>query len=177
MKKVGLIASGLLLFSGCAFSNQPQVVVQKPQIQTIQPQQKVIQKPQTNKDICYINNTPTKNCTITIESSGRGVVPCQGTCSVAQAKMMARRAAIVSAYRALAEKLYGIKINGQDTVKNMMLKSSTIRSYVEGLIKGADIVDEDYKDGIYAVVLTLKLDIRKWNRLVKNCPNCNPNMQ
>ena len=116
---------------------------------------------------CSIDKIPQKNSILSIDASGKGVPPCNGACSVAQAQLMARRAAIVDAYRNLAEKIYGIRVNGRDTVKNMILQNSTLRSYVEGLIRGASIVDEEYKNGIYSVVLNMKLDVRKWNEFLK----------
>jgi len=119
------------------------------------------------KSLCFIENGISRKCILRIEATGVGVVPCNGTCSIAQAKAMARRAAIVSAYRNLAEKLYGIKINGRDSVKNMILQSSTIRSYVEGVIRGATIEDESFKDGTYKVVLSIKLNPKKWNYLLR----------
>jgi hypothetical protein len=132
-----------------------------------------IRKVQFNKEVCIIDKRPNaKKCVLTIEAVGKGVAPCSSACSVAQAKLMARRAAIVDGYRALAEKMYGIKINGRDTVKNMVLQSSVIRGYVEGLIRGAFIVDEEYKDGIYSVVLQLKLDVNKWNEFLQNYDVC-----
>jgi hypothetical protein len=96
---------------------------------------------------------------IHVEANGIGVAPCSGTCSSAQAVAMARRAAILDGYKALAEKIYGIKINGRDSVKNMMLKSSTVRAYVEGLIKNAKVVDEEYKNGIYRVAMQIDFKV------------------
>jgi len=127
-----------------------------------------VQKPiiKQNKNICFVRNGIDRRCILSIEASGVGVVPCNGSCSVAQAKAMARRAAIVSAYRNLAEKLYGIKINGRDTVKNMILQSSTVRAYVTGLIRGATIEEENFKDGTYTVVLSIKLDPNRWNQVL-----------
>jgi hypothetical protein len=121
---------------------------------------------------CNITNTSVKSCIIRIEATGEGVVPCSGACSTAQARVMARRAAILDAYKALAEKMYGIKINGRDTVKNMILQNSNLRAYVYGLIRGAQIEEEDFKNGIYSVVLSVKLDVREWNRYLTDEKIC-----
>ncbi len=117
--------------------------------------------------VCFIQNGMNNSCILRLEASGVGVVPSDVE-SISQAKAMARRAAIVDAYRNLAEKLYGIKVNGRDTVKNMILQSSTVRSYVSGLIRGASIEDEEYKDGTYRVVLYLKLDPNRWNQVLSH---------
>ena len=127
----------------------------------------------TNVDGCCLknNNLNTNNscCSIIrLEAEGVGVPPCEGTCSTALAKVMARRAAILDAYKALAEKMYGIRINGRDTVKNMMLQNSTLRSYVEGLIRGAQIEDEEFKDGIYKVTMSVRINVKEWNNYLLN---------
>jgi len=124
---------------------------------------------------CVIKNElpkkQSKSCLLTIEAKGVGIVPCNGTCTPALAKAMARRAAILDGYKALAEKMYGIKINGRDTVKDMMLQNSSLRAYVFGLIRGAQIIEEDYKDGMYSVVMQVQLDTRAWNAYLKNIDN------
>jgi hypothetical protein len=81
---------------------------------------------------------------------------------------MARRAAILDGYKALVEKLYGIKINSRDTMKNMILQSSVLRAYVEGLIRGANIEDESFKNGIYTVTMSVKVNLNEWNSFLKN---------
>ena len=116
---------------------------------------------------CVIENGMKKSCLIKLEVSGVGVVPTNAL-SVAQAKVMARRAAILDGYRALTEKMYGIQINGRDTVKNMILQNSSVRGYVEGLIRGADIEEEEFKDGVYTVTMSVKLNIKRWNQYLKN---------
>jgi len=64
--------------------------------------------------------------------------------------------------------MYGIQINGRDTVKNMILQNSSVRGYVEGLIRGADIEEEEFKDGVYTVTMSVKLNIKRWNQYLKN---------
>jgi len=133
----------------------------------------VTKNPTVSNDVLCQNNPMTKkvDCekitVFTIESSGQGVVPSNVT-SVAQAKAMARRAAILDAYKALAEKIYGIKINGKDSVRNLMLQNSTLRAYVNGIIRGANIDEESFKDGIYTVTMSVKIDSDYWNKLINN---------
>ncbi|TQR57706.1 LPP20 family lipoprotein [Campylobacter troglodytis] len=95
---------------------------------------------------------------------GEGIAPLN-TVSGAQALALAKRAALTDAYRQLASKLYGVKVNGKDTVKDAMLGSSTITAQVNGLIKNAHIVDENFNQGLYRVNLELKIDAQKWKEL------------
>ena len=168
-KKIPLIIGGALLFSGCCkklewvpcdenCNTAPKPVVQKP----------IIKKMQLGNQTCIIENGVKKNCIIKIEAKGVGVVPCEGACNTAQAEAMARRAAILDAYKTLAEKMYGIKVNGRDTVKNMVLQNSNIRAYVEGLIRGASIEEETFKNGMYTVNMSVNIDVKKWNQFLKN---------
>jgi hypothetical protein len=174
-KKIPLIIGGVLLFTGCCKKLElvpcdencktPQfkpVVIQKPVTKPI------IKKIQLGNQICIIENGVKKNCIIRIDAKGVGVVPCNGTCNTSQAEAMARRAAILDAYKALAEKMYGIKINGRDAVKNMILQNSNIRAYVEGLIKGANVEEENFKNGMYTVSMSVSIDVQKWNQFLQN---------
>ncbi|EAH6869366.1 MULTISPECIES: LPP20 family lipoprotein [Campylobacter] len=109
------------------------------------------------------NDTSTDN-DLTFTAVGEGIAPLN-TVSVGQALALAKRAAITDAYRQLASKLYGVRVNGKDTVKDAMLKSSTITAQVNGLIKNASVVDQDFKDGLYRVNVELKIDADKWKEL------------
>ena len=95
---------------------------------------------------------------------GEGIAPLN-TISAAQALALAKRAAIADAYRQLAGKLFGVKVNGKDTVKDAMLTSSTITAQVNGLIKNASVVDESFSQGLYRVNVELKIDSQKWKEL------------
>ena len=95
---------------------------------------------------------------------GEGIAP-TNTVSHAQSLALAKRAAIADAHRQLAEKLYGVKINSKDTVRDAMLRDSTITAQVAGLIKNASIVEHDFKDGLYRVRMEMKIDQSKWQEI------------
>ena len=102
--------------------------------------------------------------TATFTAFGDGVPPLD-TYSPAQARALAKRAAIADAQRQIATKLFGVKINAKDTVKDAMLKSSIIEARVHGPVKNAAIVDEQYKDGLYRVEMEVQMDKATWERL------------
>ncbi len=170
MKKFYVGLGSLLLFIGCGNNPQPNhlngnCVTPKPTT----PSKTVSNSlPDNKKNTCILTNKTSGECILRLEAKGVGVPPCNGTCSTAQAMVMARRAAIVDAYKALAEKMYGIQVNGRDTVKNMILQNSQLRAYVYGLIRGAQIEEEDFKNGVYSVVLSVKLNPQEWNRYIEN---------
>jgi len=147
------IVSGIVFFIGCSNSSAPSRAL-------------TLKKVKLDKEEFIVKKTPNKSYILKIEAVGKGVPPCSGSCSSSQSKLMARRAAIISAYRNLAEKIYGIRVNGSDTIRNMALTDSTVKAYVEGLIRGASIVREDYDGGVYTIVLGLKIDIKRWNKFL-----------
>lgn len=112
-----------------------------------------------------IQNSPilTPSNTIELSAVGMGVAP-ESTISPSQALALAKRAAIVDAYRQLGEKMYGIRVNAQDTVRDMILQNSTVKTKVKALIRNAEITETVYKDGLCQVSMELKLDGRIWHR-------------
>ena len=113
-----------------------------------------------------IENTPVINACnhiITISGTGEGVAR-PDAISPAQAKALARRAAIADAYRSLAEKMYGIRLSAKDRVRDLVTQRTEVRTAVYGIIRGAKIDEESWKDGLYKVVLLVKLDTCRWNR-------------
>jgi hypothetical protein len=165
-KKIALLSAGVLIFTGCCkrlelVDCSSGCVSQNVKVT------KSMQQPSTMTNrVNIVKKVKKPQRYITLEARGVGVVPCEGTCSKAQAIAMARRAAILDAYKALAEKIYGIRINGRDSVKNMALVNSSIRAYVDGVIRGATITEESFKEGIYSVVMSVKLDKRKFNSII-----------
>lgn len=92
-----------------------------------------------------------------VEATGTGV-PSSIAKSPAQARLMARRAAIVDAQRNLLESIEGVRITAKTTVQNLETTDDTIRTQVTGIVKGAKIVNEQQLlDGTYQVTLRINL--------------------
>ena len=89
-----------------------------------------------------------------IRATGMGV-PTTGAVG-AQARMLARRAAVADAYRQLLELTEGVQVDSETTVEMMMVTSDIVRTKVSGLVKGAQIVDEKMSpDGGYEVTMQI----------------------
>jgi len=95
-----------------------------------------------------------ENNTIHISVVGQGVAP-MNTSSPAQAYALAKRAAVADAYRAIAEKVKGVRIDGQDLIKNMMVKRSIIRTSVKAMVRNANIVETTFKEGLCEVEMEI----------------------
>lgn len=139
---------------------------QKPE-PAVKPESEVVAQEPEPKAPNIIPNSPYLESENIIELSavGMGVAP-ESTISPSQALALAKRAAIIDAYRQIGEKMYGIKINGKDTVKDMILTNSVVKARVDALIKNADIVETIYKDGLCQVTMELKLDGRTWSKIL-----------
>ena len=94
--------------------------------------------------------------TIVISVVGQGVAPVNTT-SPAQAYALAKRAAIADGYRQIAEKIKGVEIEGQDLIKNMMVKRSTVRTAVYAIVKNANVVETTFRDGLCEVEMEIRL--------------------
>lgn len=93
----------------------------------------------------------------TITAEGTGVAPPNAYNQV-QGRMLARRAAVVDAYRQLLEMAKGVDVDASTTVENMMVTSDVISTHVNGVVNGARIVDErDLGGGAYAVTVSMPL--------------------
>ena len=93
----------------------------------------------------------------TVEAVGFGA-PISNAANYAQAKILARRAAIVDAYRNLAEIIEGVQIDSETTMVNAMIANDTIETRVQGLIKNARITKEEVgSDGSYQVQIAVDL--------------------
>jgi len=104
----------------------------------------------------------TKTSTTRLVVRGQGVAP-SFTQSPAQAFALAKRAAMVDAYRLLGEKIQGVKVEGQDLIKNMMVKRSQVRTEVNAMIREATVIETEFKDGLCEVEVELIVTGARWH--------------
>lgn len=74
--------------------------------------------------------------------------------------IMAMKASKLDAYRELTEQVYGQQIAGSQSVSNLVMSSETMKSSVEGVIRGAKVV-KTYPVGDDTYVTELTLDMKK----------------
>lgn len=100
---------------------------------------------------------PAYTQTETITADGYGVLPQNR--SFGQAKLMARRAAVVEAQRNLLETVKDVAIDSETNVEMSMTLNDTIHSEISGVIRGARVIDEEYipEDGIYRVTMSVPM--------------------
>ena len=96
----------------------------------------------------------------TLSAVGYAVVSTQPGNSDAQRRLMAIRAARMSAIRELAEQIHGLKVDSNTTVVDLMVQNDTFRGVVTGVIRGARTVriNPTGKD-TYEIVLEIDRDI------------------
>jgi hypothetical protein len=92
----------------------------------------------------------------TLVGTGYAVISVQNHKLPAQQRLMAIRASKLEAYRSLTEQVYGQYLDATTTVADMMVKSDTFRSRVEGVIYGAVLVSiTPVGDDTYETTLSL----------------------
>lgn len=75
-----------------------------------------------------------------------------------QARPMALRAAQLDAYRNLLEVTKGVRVNSVTVVEDSMVSSDMIRSQVDGMVKGAQVIKKEYlSDGTVEVTIAMSL--------------------
>lgn len=94
--------------------------------------------------------------TLRLSVVGQGVAP-TNTASPAQAYALAKRAATADAYRLIAERVKGVRVEGQDLIQNMMIKRSSVRTSVSAMIRDANVVETTFKEGLCEVEMEIVL--------------------
>lgn len=91
-----------------------------------------------------------------ILAQGYGVAP--ATAPDRQKRLLARRAAQVDAYRNLGEILNGVRVTSETLVHEFAANNDSVKTKLDTLVKGAQIVKDNYQNEIATVTLALKMD-------------------
>ena len=104
---------------------------------------------------------------VTLSATGYAAVNntvCVGQCervSTAQRKLLAMRASRLDAYRAMAEQVYGLRIEGGSTVASLALKDDSFKVYIDAFIRGARVSHvAQREDGTYETTVEMDFDTR-----------------
>ncbi len=167
-KSLYLVFVPVMFFVGCSLSRPSTwtVINDRPQVQ----KRVVVEKidKQDIRDVMNEQKMMTLNGPNQAQKvfgvTGEGIAPLD-TISPAQALALAKRAAMADAYRQLGAKLYGVRINAKDTVKDAALKDSNIESSVNALVKNATITETSYEDGLYKVSMELRINEERWKEI------------
>lgn len=126
-----------------------------------------ISEEEISTDEFVVPNAPTLKPTniITMRAIGLGVAPASIK-SKPQAIALAKRSAIVDAYRQLGEKLHGLQIEAKDKIQNMVIQSSIVRTKLRSIVRGAEVVETMYSDGLCQVEMEVKIDGRRWYKVL-----------
>ncbi len=95
----------------------------------------------------------------TIRATGTGVLNPENS-NIAQARLMAERAAVVVAQRNLLETVQGVRVDSETRVENYMTDYDVIYTRVEGIVKNARQIGPSVYDehaGIVEVVLEMEI--------------------
>ena len=165
-----LILSALLTFATISFAQDVHVLNDTPQQATTHTQNtQPITHEHSDAQSCNCDTQNTQqeqvlsaNNDVRITVIGQGVSP-MNTASPAQSYALAKRAAIADAYRMIAEKVKGVRVEGDDLIKNMMVKKSTIRTNVNALVRDASIIETTFKEGLCEVEMEITLSYNQFH--------------
>ena len=134
MRFIGFIMLSLIiLFAGCATTTSSR------------------QEMEVKRTNC-VKNFDSEVCSpvnIYITVTGKGAAPADENLSEAQRYLLSERAAIVDAYRKLAEKLQGFIVRTLTNSGNYIVNNDAVKVQAEAYIKGAEIVDiHHFENGV-----------------------------
>ena len=91
-----------------------------------------------------------------VEAWGVGLPP--ENVPAARGTALARRAAVVDAYRQLAETIKGVQIDAETSMRDLAIESDIVNTKIKALVQGARIVEEYANDdGSYTVRMAIPL--------------------
>ena len=93
----------------------------------------------------------------TVTAKGFGVAP-PNAINAGQARILARRAAVVDGYRQLVEAIKGVNVTGDTTVEMSYVTSDVVKTHIDAMVQGAQVVSEQRDpDGVYEVTMKVSL--------------------
>ena len=90
-----------------------------------------------------------------------GFIHCKGESAASQQVFEAKRSAIIVAQRNLLEVVKGVRIDSETIINNGMLTSDTIKSKVEGMVRGVEVVSNIYTKDVGIATATVKMHLGK----------------
>jgi hypothetical protein len=101
-----------------------------------------------------------------VYATGIGAPPANPV-NAAQARALAERAAFVVAIRNLLETVKGVRVDSETVAEDVMTRSDVIRTAVDGIVRGAQIVKKQYlSDGSVEVLVGMPMKGAFMNALV-----------
>lgn len=94
-----------------------------------------------------------------IVATGFGTVDTSAVAVKGQAKLMAKRAALLDAQRNLAEEVKGFRLTGGTTLEDFEVSSDIVATRVKALLKGAFEIDSKFSEMEDSVVAEVTLAI------------------
>ena len=118
---------------------------------------------------------------VTLNATGYGAVntaACNGECdrvSPAQRKLLAMRASRLDAYRAMAEQVYGLRVEGGSTVGSLALKDDSFKVYIDAFIRGARVTNvAQREDGTVETTVEMDFDTNAATSQASRAPASRP---
>ena len=119
----------------------------------------VVQSHVEHKPNHVTKSTRTKPELLKITGIGYGAESTYAAYTPGQRRLMAIRSSKLDAYRALAEQLYGIKIDSNTSVATLTAKNDSFRARVNAVVRGARVVSvTPMADNNYETVLEVYVD-------------------
>ncbi|MCV2403476.1 LPP20 family lipoprotein [Marinomonas sp. C2222] len=95
---------------------------------------------------------------IVVTATGYAALTTNKRLSKSQARILTLRSSMLDAYRNLSERVYGLKIDGSSSLRNMVIENDELRTYVDAYLVGAKVVSQrEHEDGTFETVVEMAL--------------------
>ena len=91
----------------------------------------------------------------------KGFLECSATSEENQSRFAATIAAKTIAQRDMLEFVKGVRIDSTTTIKDGMLKSDIIKTSINGVIRGAQIIKSTYNEKLKSATVTVRISLYK----------------